>query len=124
MRLRGQTAAVWLHKNPCPSSMKKYICIWPAFTRLYVALSFTLTPAASLAADEAAPPFRIEHSTILTSPPDLHFAQSHAALIPGNPPCVLLTTQQIEKVGSHGYRDVFTVETNDGGKTWSELKRI
>src|SRR6185369_16737649 len=61
---------------------------------------------------------------ILTSPPDLHVAQSRAALIPGSPPRVLLTTQQIEKVGSHGYRDVFTVETGDGGKTWSDLRRI
>ncbi len=69
-------------------------------------------------------PYTIERSVILTSPPDLHFAQSRAALIPGMPSRVLLTTQQIEKVGSHGYRDVFTVETRDGAKTWSELRRI
>jgi hypothetical protein len=76
------------------------------------------------AAEDYVPPYTIERSTILTSTGDLHFAQSRAALIPGSPPRVLLTTQQIEKVGSHGYRDVFTVETSDGAKTWSALRRI
>jgi hypothetical protein len=69
-------------------------------------------------------PLRIEQSVILTSPQDLHFAQSRAALIPGSTPRVLLTTQQIEKVGSHGYRDVFALETSDGGKTWTQPQRI
>jgi hypothetical protein len=82
-----------------------------------------------LVAQEGESSFRIEHGTILTSPAELHFAQSRAALIPagsisGGPPRVLLTTQQIEKAGSHGYRDVFTVETADGGRTWSGLRRI
>jgi len=69
-------------------------------------------------------PYTIERSVILTSPGDLNFAQSRAALIPGMPSRVLLTTQQIEKVGSHGYRDVFTVETSDNAATWSDLRRI
>lgn len=82
-----------------------------------------------LNAQEGGAAIRIERGTILTSAGALHFAQSRAALIPagatsGRPPRVLLTTQQIEKVGSHGYRDVFTVETADGGKSWSELRRI
>lgn len=72
----------------------------------------------------AANSFRIEHSVVLTSPPELHFAQSRAALVPGSPPRVLLTTQQIEKTGSHGYRNLFSVETADGGRTWSPLKSI
>lgn len=75
-------------------------------------------------AQQSDPPFRIEQSVILTSPRDLHFAQSRAALLPGNPSRVLLTTQQIEKVGSHGYRDVFAIETSDSGKTWSPLQAI
>lgn len=67
----------------------------------------------------AAPAFRLEHSVVLTSPPELHWAQSRAALIPGAPTRVLLTTQQIEKAGAHGYRDVFVTESTDGAKSWS-----
>src|SRR5436190_23650568 len=72
----------------------------------------------------AKPAIRIEHRTVLTSPPDLHWSQSRAALIPGNPARVLLTTQQIEKSGSHGYRDLFMVETRDGAQTWTRPERI
>jgi hypothetical protein len=79
-------------------------------------------PAGLLCGEEAA--FRIEQSVVLTSPQELHWAQSRAALIPGRVPRVLLTTQQIEKSGSHGYRDLFQLETRDGGKTWSEPARI
>jgi hypothetical protein len=79
---------------------------------------------AGFAAEELVPPFRIEHSVILTSSKELHFAQSRAALVPGCSPQVLLTTQQIEKTGSHGYRDLFAVESSDGGKTWSRPERI
>src|SRR5262245_40689303 len=75
-------------------------------------------------ADEKYAPLRIETSVILTSMGDLHFAQSRAALIPGNPSRVLLTTQQIEKIGAHGYRDVFSLETNNGGRSWTEPQRI
>jgi hypothetical protein len=71
-----------------------------------------------------APAFRIEHSIVLTSSANLHWAQSRAALIPGEPARVLMTTQEIEKDGSHGYRDLFMLETRDGGRTWSDARRI
>lgn len=64
-------------------------------------------------------PLQIEQHVILTSPTELHWAQSRAALIPGSPARVILTAQQIEKAGSHGYRDVFMCETTDGAKTWT-----
>jgi hypothetical protein len=32
---------------------------------------------------------------------------------------VIVTTQEIEKRGSHGYRNLFITETTDGGRTWS-----
>src|SRR6476660_7910270 len=85
---------------------------------------FCLITCAPLSGDENGSRLHIEHSVILTSPEDLHFAQSRAALIPGSLPRVLLTTQQIEKVGSHGYRDVFALETTDGGKNWTQPRRI
>ena len=102
---------------------------WPAVSIL---LAVTLgAPPSVLRGQEPGRPdrdpagaFRIEHSVILTSPPDRHFAQSRPALVPGSPPRVLVTTQQIDKQGSHGYRDVFVVETRDGGATWSPPGRI
>jgi len=100
---------------------------WPLILVLFGMM--LLECSAEDAADEPArtqirQPFRVEQRVILTSPKHLHFAQSRAALVPGDPPRVLLTTQQIEKAGSHGYRDVFTVETSDGGRTWSPLQSI
>ncbi|MGV3663635.1 MAG: exo-alpha-sialidase [Prosthecobacter sp.] len=70
------------------------------------------------------PAFRIEQSTVHTSTGEHHWSQSRAALIPGNPARVIITTQQNEKRGSHGYRDVFLTETIDGAKTWSAPRRI
>lgn len=81
-----------------------------------------LLPLGSLFAET--PPFRIEQSTVQTSTGEHHWSQSRAALIPGSPARVIVTTQQNEKRGSHGYRDVFVTETSDGAKTWSMPKRI
>lgn len=80
--------------------------------------------AGRVVAAEAPSPFKIERSVVLTSSGEYYWSQSRAAVIPGNPQRVLITTQQIEKQGSHGYRDVFITETTDGAKTWSEPKRI
>lgn len=70
------------------------------------------------------PAFRLEQSTVQTSAGEHQWSQSRAALIPGSPARVIVTTQQNEKRGSHGYRDVFFTETTDGAKTWSMPKRI
>lgn len=50
--------------------------------------SATVKPAGA-----GAPPFRIEHHTVLVSAPDMHWAQSRAALIPEDPPRVIMTTR-------------------------------
>lgn len=81
----------------------------------------SLVPITSLAAE---PPYRIEHSTIVTSPQESYFAQSRGAMVPGHPPRVIVTMQETEKVGAHGYRDLFSVETVDGGRTWTKPARI
>jgi hypothetical protein len=65
--------------------------------------------------------FRIENSTVLTSDGAYHWSQSRPAVIPGK---VIVTSQEIEKRGSHGYRDIYLTETTDGAKTWSAPKRI
>ncbi|HYF34242.1 MAG TPA: sialidase family protein [Prosthecobacter sp.] len=77
-----------------------------------------------VSAFSAEPAFRIEQSIVLTSSGGLHWAQSRAAIIPENAPRVILTTQQIEKKGAHGYRDLFMTETTDGGQTWTAPRLI
>lgn len=72
----------------------------------------------------AEPAFRIERSTILTSQGDYHWAQSRGAVIPSTPNCVIVMTQEIDKRGSHGYRDIFVTETTDGGRSWTAPARI
>lgn len=67
---------------------------------------------------------RIENGTVLTSQGAYHWSQSRPAVIPGNPARVIVATQEIEKRGSHGYRDIYSTETTDGAKTWSAPKRI
>jgi hypothetical protein len=84
-------------------------------------LAVVLTTTIGLHAES---PFRIENSTILTSEGAYHWSQSRPAVIPGNPARVIVTTQEIEKRGSHGYRDLFITETTDGAKTWSAPMRI
>lgn len=44
----------------------------------------------------------IEQDNVLFSSGSLNWAQSRAALIPGDPARVLIATQEIERVGSHG----------------------
>ncbi|MDB6140569.1 MAG: sialidase, partial [Verrucomicrobiaceae bacterium] len=91
----------------------------------YLTPLFLLLHVSAFAAET--PAFKIEHSVVLTTlvnPETLLWAQSRAALVPGNPPRVILTTQQTEKAGAHGYRDVYMAETKDGGHTWSEPQVI
>lgn len=68
--------------------------------------------------------FRIENSTVLTSAGEYHWSQSRPALIPGNPNRVMVMTQEIEKRGSHGFRDLYFTETTDGAMTWSAPQKI
>ena len=85
-------------------------------TSLRAFLSLFL-PASILCAGEA--PYRIEVSTVLTGRGKQFYTQSRAAIIPGNPARVILTTQETDPTGSHGYKDMFMIETLDLGRTWS-----
>ena len=89
-------------------------------------ISRIIVSLAGFAAISAAvpPPFRIERSTVLTSHGAYHWSQSRPAIIPGDPLRVVVTTQEIEKRGSHGYRDLFLVETTNGARTWTAPQRI
>ncbi|MEA3207051.1 MAG: hypothetical protein QOE70_108 [Chthoniobacter sp.] len=83
-----------------------------------------LSPNVTAFADEKQDAFRIENQTILTSGKELSLTQSRAALIPGNPARVLLTTQETERGGAHGYRDLLSAESADHGRTWTTPERI
>jgi hypothetical protein len=87
---------------------------------LVVLLTATLT-AGVAAADE---PLRIEIQTVAKGPAEYYFAQARGALIPGEKPRIVVTTQEIERVGSHGFHDWWQVESRDLGRTWSAPERI
>ena len=63
--------------------------------------------------------YRTELSTILTGPRESLYFQSRGAVIPDSPQRIIVTTQLTDRFGSHGYRDVFQIESTDGGKSWS-----
>ncbi len=86
------------------------------------ALFALLLPASIACAADAA--YRIEVSTVLTGRGKQLYTQSRAAIIPGNPARVILTTQETDPTGAHGYKDMFMVETLDLGRTWSAPSRI
>jgi hypothetical protein len=87
--------------------------------RIAACLAALLLAAPHAFSEEKTPAFRIEPQTILTSGQDLLFTQSRTAIIPGNPLRALLTTQETERSGAHGYRDLFVAESDDLGRTWS-----
>jgi hypothetical protein len=83
-------------------------------------LTFVSAPVTA----ESAPEYRIELSTVLTGRGLQLYTQSRGAIIPGNPTRVVVTTQETDPTGAHGYKDMFMVDTTDGGRTWSKPKRI
>jgi hypothetical protein len=86
----------------------------------FLLMALLLGPAAG-AADAA---YRIEVSTLLTGRGTAFYTQSRAALIPGDAPRVIVTTQETDPTGAHGYKDMFMIETRDLGRTWSAPQRI
>src|SRR5262245_35179295 len=81
-------------------------------------------PGTSLRAADAELSYRVELAAILTGPEKYYFTQSRGAIVPGESGLILVTSQEAERVGSHGYHDVFQIESRDHGKTWTEAKRI
>lgn len=68
--------------------------------------------------------FEVEVVPTFVGPADYYFMQTRGTLIPGASPRVLVTTQEIERTGAHGFRSVYQTETRDGGRTWSEPQRL
>jgi hypothetical protein len=85
------------------------------------ALLFLVLTAPLARADER---LRIDIQTVATGPQEYYFAQARGALVPGEKPRVLVTMQEIERVGSHGFHDWWQIESRDLGRTWSEPVRL
>jgi hypothetical protein len=99
----------------------------PLFTTRLVAVivaAASVMLASAAVAAETSPDFRIEHSTLLTGRGLQLYTQSRGAIIPGNPARVIVTTQETDPTGAHGYKDMFMIDTTDGGRTWSKPRRI
>src|SRR5205814_1236938 len=97
----------------------------PAMTRpAFTAAALLLLAAVAPAADPPAEPFRIERVASFKGPADRYYMQTRGTLNPGPTPRVLVLTQEIEKAGAHGFRDLFAFETRDLGKTWAGPTRI
>lgn len=94
----------------------------PRTARTAVSLSVALAALQSVVA--AGADCRIEVSTLLTGHGKEFYTQSRPALVPGDKPRVVVTTQQTDPTGAHGYSDLFTIETSDNGRTWSAPKRV
>ena len=83
---------------------------------------FTLLCVSSAVAAE---PYRIERFTAATGDDKYYYTQSRAAVIPtAAGPRVVIVSQETDRSGSHGYRDLIAHESADLGKTWSEPNRI
>src|SRR4051812_12810344 len=82
------------------------------------------SPPGSVAASEPAPAYQIERSTLATGHGTKFYTQSRGAIVPGERPRVIVTTQLTDPTGAHGYSDLYTMETADDGRTWSEPKLI
>lgn len=81
-----------------------------------------LLPICTLAA-EPATIFRVERSVICQGTEKFHFAQARSAVISVHEPIFLVTLQEIEEVGAHGYRDIYQLTSGDG-QTWSQPEPI
>lgn len=101
----------------------------PPRTRLAQCSSVLVAFSAALAGESVfgaapAPAYRVELSTLLVGRGRQFFSQSRAALIPGNPARVIVTTQETDPTVTHGYRDLYSIESSDHGWTWSKPNRI
>jgi len=83
-----------------------------------------LTLPLAITAEEPVAGFEIQRMATFQGPADYYYMQTRGTMIPGATPRVLVLTQEIEKTGAHGFRDVFQIETRDFGRTWTQPKRI
>jgi hypothetical protein len=89
--------------------------------RLFACVVASGLAVTGAAADE---PLKIEIQTVATGPTEYYFAQARGAAIPGESPRIIVTMQEIERAGSHGFHDWWQVESRDQGRSWSKPARL
>lgn len=88
----------------------------------FVLVSTTAMSLACPAARAQEPEYTIEQATLFPGPEKHWFSQARGTMLADGK--LLLTTQEIERTGSHGYHDVFQLTSTDGGASWSAPKLI
>ncbi len=68
--------------------------------------------------------FTINNLSFLESKPGFFYNQTRGALIAGNPGSVIVTAQELDPNVTHGFLDLYSLETTDGGNTWTKPKVI
>lgn len=89
-----------------------------------IALAAAIAMPFCAVADEPDLSFVLQRDVLLAGPKDSLYFQSRGAVIPGRPPRIIVTTQQTDRSGTHGYRDLFQIESTDHGRTWTAPVRI
>ena len=84
---------------------------------LFLAATFA---SSSVGAEE--PAYTIEQVTLFAGPAEYWFSQARGTMLADGK--LLITTQEIERAGSHGYHDLFQITSADGGASWSRPKLI
>jgi len=93
--------------------------------RSFLRCSAVVILCTSATSASAAEPYKIERIVAQTGPEKYYWMQSRAAVLPSEQgPRVMIVSQEIEKEGSHGFHDLWSIESRDLGKTWSKEKRI
>ncbi len=55
---------------------------------------------------------------------ELSWFQSRPVVIPGSPPTIMVTTQELRPEENHGYYNIFDLASQDGGETWNNPREI
>lgn len=98
--------------------------------RTFVCLSAAVVSLGFASLARAEEPYRIERITAATGTDVYYYTQSRAAVLPSIDPAkpgterIMIVSQETEREGSHGYRDLFSIDSHDRGRTWSEPFRI
>lgn len=102
-------------RPPSPRLLRRLFCF-------LVALGAAGLQAAVFAAGmtAAAQPYEIEESVILRNAGGHIYAQTRAAVIPGNPARFIVTAQETDPTVTHGYKDMLMAESTDNGRTWTK----
>ncbi len=101
--------------NPRPVSR----CLLPVLAA-FAAVPFSFGNTCAQKACDEPQPYKIEEFPFLRNEWGGIFAQTRGAVIPGNPQRVIVTAQDTDPTVTHGFRDLYMLESIDNGRTWTK----